>query len=73
MLIKTKDIVVDYNFFNIRYLIIKFINNTCLVSLELARDRIKILFWFGSIKKTSYKRFMKLFRKISFSKKVFIK
>lgn len=73
MLIKIKGIDIDYNFFAIRYLITKFINNTCIASLERARERIKILFWFGSIKKTSYNRFMRLFRKISSFKKVFIK
>ena len=73
MLIKIKGIDVDYNFFDIRYLITQFINNTCIVSLERARERIKILFSFGSIKKTSYKRFMLLFRKISSFEKVFIK
>lgn len=73
MLIKIKGIDIDYNFFAIRYLITKFINNTCIASLERAKERIKILFWFGSIKKTSYKRFMLLFRKISSFEKVFIK
>lgn len=51
MLIKIKGIDVDYNFFAIRYLISQFINNTCIASLERARERIKILFSFGSIKK----------------------
>ena len=73
MLIKINGIEVDYNFFDIRYLITQFINYDSFSLLERARERIKFLFWFGFIKKTSYKRFMKLFRKISSFKKVFIK
>lgn len=51
MLIKIKGIEVDYNFFDIRYLITQFINNNSVAFLERARERIKILFWFGYIKK----------------------